>query len=273
MTDYLAINRANWDERAPMHAASADYGVESFLADPAHLSDVVRFDRARLGDLTGVRGVHLQCHIGTDTLSLSRLGAWMSGLDLSPASLAEARGLAERTGTTIDYHEAPVYDAVDVFGAGTFDLVYTGVGALCWLPDIARWGRTVAGLLRPGGRVFLREAHPMLMTLDETADPAWPRYPYFEHAEPLVFDEPETYVETDARLSNGVTHTWNHGLAETITALLDNGLTLTAFTEHDSAPWCALPGQMVRVADSEWRMRDEPRRLAASFTLEAVKHS
>jgi hypothetical protein len=101
--DYRETNRAKWDERAPAHAASIDYAVERFVADPRHLSSVVRFDVPRLGDLTGVRGVHLQCHIGTDTVSLSRLGARMTGLDFSPASLAEARRLVERTGELVDF--------------------------------------------------------------------------------------------------------------------------------------------------------------------------
>ena len=98
MHDYLDVNRANWDERAPAHAASPDYAVERFVSDPSFISSVVSFDRPRLGDLTGVKGVHLQCHIGTDTISLARLGAQMTGLDFSPASLAEARNLARTHG-------------------------------------------------------------------------------------------------------------------------------------------------------------------------------
>ncbi|GAB3157306.1 class I SAM-dependent methyltransferase [Amycolatopsis sp. NPDC004378] len=272
MTDSFAVNKANWDERATLHAASPNYAFSRFASDPAHLSAVVRFDRPRLGDVAGLRGVHLQCHIGTDTVSLARLGAAMSGLDFSGAALTEARRLASAAGVEVDFHEANVYDAVEVLGAGRFDLVYTGIGALCWLPSAARWASVVAGLLRPGGRLFVREGHPMLWALDERADPAVPRYPYFEHAEPLVFDEPETYVTTDRRLENSVSHSWNHSLGEIITALLDNGLTLTGFTEHDSVPWNAIPGQMAHDEDAdEWRMKDEPRRVAASYTLQAVK--
>ncbi|WP_297543542.1 bifunctional 2-polyprenyl-6-hydroxyphenol methylase/3-demethylubiquinol 3-O-methyltransferase UbiG [Amycolatopsis sp.] len=271
MDDYLVINKARWDERAPAHAASSDYGFDRFIAEPDFLSRVVRFDRARLGDVTGLRGVHLQCHIGTDTLSLARLGARMSGLDLSSASLTEARKLAASTGTDIDYHEATVYDAVDVLGAGSFDLVYTGVGALCWLPDVARWARVVADLLRPGGRLFIREGHPMLWALDETAELPTLGYSYFETKEPLVFDEPGTYVDTDATFSNGLSHSWNHGLGEIITALMTAGLKLTQFVEHDSVPFEGLPGHMVRDDAGEWRLSANPERLAASYTIQAVK--
>jgi SAM-dependent methyltransferase len=271
MGDYVAINKAMWDERAPAHAASPDYGFDRFISDPQHLSGVVRFDRPRLGNLMGQRGVHLQCHIGTDTLSLTRLGARMTGLDFSPAALTHARRLTQRTGTDIDFHEADVYDAVDILGAEAFDFVYTGAGALCWLPNVARWARVVADLLRPGGRLFIREGHPMMWSLDDTADPPTLRYPYFEHAEAVVFDEPGTYVQTEVVFTHRLSHTWNHGLGEIITALLDAGMRLTALVEHDSVPWEALPGQMVADHAGEWRLSTEPERLAASYTMQAIK--
>lgn len=166
--EYLTINRANWDERAPIHETSPDYDRERFLRDPAAISDVVAFDRPRLGDLTGQRAVHLQCHIGTDTLSLARLGAQVVGLDLSPASLAAARRLAADTGTAIPFVESDVYGAPEALAEhGPFDLVYTGIGAIGWLPSIDRWAQTVAALLRPGGRLFIREGHPVLWSLDD----------------------------------------------------------------------------------------------------------
>ncbi len=271
MSDYITVNKANWDERAPAHAASEDYAVERFRTDPGFLSEVVRFDLPRLGDLTGDRGLHLQCHIGTDTLSLARLGARMSGLDFSPAALAQARRLAASTGAEIDFHEAEVYDAAEVLGSERFDLVYTGMGALCWLPSVARWAGVVAALLRPGGRLFIREAHPMLWAFDEYTDRLDLRYPYFEHEEPVVIDEPGTYVETDTVFGHGLSHTWNHGLGEIITALLDAGLRLTTLVEHDSLPWNALPRHMAQNDTGEWRLADRPERLAASYTLVAVR--
>ncbi len=271
--DYRVVNRANWDERADAHAASAEYAVDRFVADSAHLSGVVRFDLPRLGDVAGLRAVHLQCHIGTDTLSLSRLGAAMTGLDFSAPALAHARALAARTGADIDYVEGDVYDAPDLLGRGGFDLVFTGIGALCWLPDIRRWGAVVGALLRPGGRLFLREGHPMLWALDDERDDGLlvVDYPYFEHAEPLVFDYDSSYVTTDATFSQTRTMEWNHGLGEIVTALIDAGLSITALQEHDSVPWDALPGRMVVDAAGEYRLVDRPRRLPCSYTLQAVR--
>jgi SAM-dependent methyltransferase len=269
--EYLRVNKANWDDRAPAHAASAHYGLDRYVEDPTWLSRVVRFDRPRLGDITGLVAIHLQCHIATDTISLARLGANMTGLDFSPASLAEARKLADRTGTPIRFVESDVYSALELLEPGSFDLVYTGIGALHWLPDVARWAGVVSRLLRPGGRLFIRETHPMLATVDETVtDKVVIEYPYFELDSPQVFDEPGTYVETDAVFSATVTHEWNHGLAETVTALMDAGMELTSLVEHDSVPWEAMPGQMTMDEETgEWRLSDRPWRLAATYTLQA----
>ena len=274
MDDYREVNRANWDERVPAHAASPDYQVAQYEQDPSYLGHVVRFDLPRLGDISGLRGVHLQCHIGTDTVSLARLGARMSGLDFSGPAIEQAQSFADRLGHEIDFHQADVYDAVEVLGEASYDLVFTGIGALGWLPDIERWAGTVAGLLKPGGRLFIREGHPMLWALEGSQHHGLITlgYPYFETEAPMIWDEGGTYVETDVEFTQNVTHEWNHGLAEIITALMNAGLQLTALEEHDSVPWCALPGHMTLNADTgEWRLTDHPERLPASYTLQALK--
>ena len=286
--DYLAVNRANWDSRAAIHARG--YDIDRLLADPAALSDVVRFDAERLGDLGGLAVVHLQCHIGTDTLSLARLGARVTGLDLSGGSLAVARELAGRAGTAIDYVESDVYGAVDALGAGRFDLVYTGIGAICWLPSIRRWAQVVADLLRPGGRLFIRDGHPVLnavlaMTVaDEHPDRAQQPWlsgpgavtpalelPYFEQVEPVEWLDDTTYGGPGV-VASPRTLEWNHGLGEIVTAVLEAGLELTGLVEHDSVPWEPFPGLMAfDPASGEYRLADRPQRLPASFTLTARK--
>jgi SAM-dependent methyltransferase len=216
--------------------------------------------------------VHLQCHIGTDTVSLARLGATMTGLDLSDKSLEEARRLAKTAGADIRFVQADVYDAPEAVG-GDYDLVYTGIGALCWLPDIERWGRTVAALLRPGGRLFIREGHPVLWALDyeRTDDLLALELPYFENEEPLIFDEATTYVTTDTEISHTTTHEWNHGLGEIVTALLGAGMTITGLVEHTSVPWEALRGHMRGVGGGEWQIAERPERLPHTYTLQAIR--
>jgi SAM-dependent methyltransferase len=271
VNDYIAVNRANWDSRVPHHVAA--YGIERFREDPGHLSEVVAFDRPRLGTIDGLDVVHLQCHIGTDTLSLARLGAGsVTGLDFSPPALEAAARLASDCGTAIAYVESELYDAVGALGAGRFDLVYTGIGALCWLPDIRRWAEVVATLLRPGGRLFLREGHPMLWALSDPRPDGLlvVEYPYFE-TEGVPFSEEQSYVDHAEPLTAPDIIHFNHGLAEVITALMAVGMTLTAIEEHDTVPWNALADAMEEVGGGEYRLRESPARLAATYTLQATK--
>src|SRR5699024_9100412 len=202
-------NRANWDDRAALHEA-AGYGIEELVRDPALITPEVAQDRGRLGDLAGLDVVHLQCHLGTDTVSLSRLGARrVVGVDLSPGSLRRARLLAERAGAAIEYVEANVYDAREAV-EGAFDLVYTSLGVLCWLPDVTAWAQVVASLLRPGGRFLIRDDHPMFMTVGEdVSDGLRIEQPYFQRPEPMTWDEAGSYVQSpqDApAFENGVNH-------------------------------------------------------------------
>ncbi len=272
--DHLAHNQANWDQRAVLHAArdGSGYDVQTYVHDRAKLSDVVRFDQPRLGDIVGLRAVHLQCHIGTDTISLARLGADVVGLDFSERSVDEARRLASDTGSTATFVHAAVDDAVEVLGHSRFDLVYTGIGALCWLPRIEDWAAVVAALLTPGGSLFLREVHPIVWSMDETLDDGLNlRFPYFEQDQPLEWDDDQTYVDTPGRLTATTTYEWNHSLGEIVTSLLHNGLRLDMLVEHDSIPWEALPGQMSVHPDGEWRLSQNSGVVPLSYTLRATK--
>jgi SAM-dependent methyltransferase len=197
----------------------------------------------------------------------------MTGLDFSGPAVAEATRLAAAVGAGAAFVQSDVYSAADVLEPGSFDLVYTGIGALTWLPDIRRWGRVVADLLRPGGRLFIRDGHPMLLTLDFTEDGRLVvTEPYFETAQAQVSDYDGTYVSTDVTIEHTVTHWWNHGIGEIVSALLEAGLTLTGLAEHDSIPWRAFSGEtMTSAGGGEWRLAEMPERLAASFTIQAIK--
>ena len=267
---YYRDNLAAWDERAPAHARAAGYKVSRFHEDPAYLSDVVTFDVPLLGDVSGLDGVHLQCHIGTDTVSLSRRGARMKGLDFSGESIAQARALAQETGADIEFVQSDVYAAVDVLGREQFDFVFTGIGALCWLPDVRRWAQVVHDLLRPGGFLFIREGHPMLWAMDESVDDELVAgYPYFEVPTPVTDEHDGSYLPVDTTFRSDVSHSWNHGIGETVMALLDTGMALDLLVEHDSCPWEALPGKMAEGEDGEWRLLERPERLPLTYTLKA----
>ena len=233
----------------------------------------MRFDLPRLGDIADLDVVHLQCHIGTDTLSLFRLGArTVTGLDFSRPALDAAAGLADGCGASIDYVESELYDAVSVLGADRFDLVYTGIGALCWLPDVRRWADVVAALLRPGGRLFIREGHPVLWSLSDPRPDGLLviEYPYFE-TEGIRFSEDQSYVPHEEPLASPDLIHFNHGIAEVITAVVAAGMTLDAIEEHDSVPWNPLDDAMEGIGNGEYRLRNDVARLPATYTLQATK--
>jgi SAM-dependent methyltransferase len=155
----------------------------------------------------------------------------------------------------LSFVEASTYDALSVLEPGFFDLVFTGIGALCWLPDIRRWASVVSNLLKPGGRFFIREGHPVLWSIDEKITSHLQiQYPYFETLEPMVIDDDSTYMplaDKSKKFESTKTMEWNHGLGEIVQALLDEGLEITGLTEHRSVPWEALPGQMVDVGNGK----------------------
>lgn len=269
MHDYLEINRANWDSRVRHHLTG--YDLDSFRSDPTFLSGVVRFDLPRLGDISKLDVIHLQCHIGTDTMSLARLGARsVTGLDFSPEAVRAARALAHELGHDIKYVASTVNEAPHVVGQHQFDLVYTGIGALCWLPRITEWATVVRQLLRPGGRLLVRDGHPMLYSIgDVTPDGTFRlAYSYVED-EGTLAHETTSYVPHEGELTAPESVSFNHGIGELLTALIQEGFVIDGFEEHDSVPWDALPGAMVHDQMGEFRLRDRPERLAASFTLRA----
>lgn len=257
----------------PLHVAPGGYDLAGF-DDPYYLSGVVRYDRPRLGDIANLDVVHLQCHVGTDTVSLARLGPRsVIGLDFSPSAIAAGIALATRAGGDVRFVECDVYDSARVLGAECCDLVYTGIGAICWLPDIRGWAAVVSDLLRPGGRLFMREGHPMLDTISDTRedDLLVVHYPYFETAGTTFTDESTYGGEGIVSAPRGVS--FNHGLGEVFTALTDAGLTVTALDEHREAPWRALGDAMVDSADfdGEYVLAQNPERLPLTYTIQAQK--
>jgi SAM-dependent methyltransferase len=274
MTDeWRSINLANWESRVPLHTAPDGYELAGF-DDPEYLSPVVRYDLPRLGRLDGRDVVHLQCHIGTDTVSLARLGARsVTGLDFSPAALEAGRALAQRAKADVRFVEADAYDAVAVLGPEYCDVVYTGIGAICWLPDIRRWADVVAGLLRPGGRLFMREGHPVLWAIcDPRPDGLLVlEYPYFETGG-TVFVEEDSYAGTGI-VAAPESVSFNHGLGEVFTALTEAGLAVTALVEHREVPWNPLGDAMIPSPDfdEEYVLASGRDRMPLSYTLQAVK--
>lgn len=225
--EHLETNRALWDERVPIHVASRFYDVDGFRAGRDTLQP---FERAEVGDVAGRSLVHLQCHFGMDTLSWARSGARVTGLDFSVPAIEQARRLADEVGVDAEFVVANVYDAVAALERRQFDIVYVGIGSLCWLPDVAAWAAVVAALLRPGGRLYLADGHPFTATLaDEDLTVA---NSYFSPV-PQVWDEPGTYADLGAATRHNRSYEWVHPLGEIVNALLENGLRLEFLHERD----------------------------------------
>ncbi len=215
---WFEANRAWWDERVPIHLASDFYGVDQFRAGRSTLEP---FEVAELGDMSERSLVHLQCHFGLDTLSCARLGARVTGLDFSAPAIEAARQLAVATGLEARFEVGNVYDAPDVLRE-RYDIVYTGKGALAWLPDLAAWADVVVGLLRPRGTVYLAEFHPFT---DVFADQDLTvRYGYFGQPEPMVDETPGTYADPSAATTHNRTGEWAHPIGEVLTELAVRGL-------------------------------------------------
>lgn len=225
--EWLALNRAMWDERVPIHVDSAHYDLAAFRVGRNTIRD---FELAEVGDVRGKTLLHLQCHIGLDTLSWARRGAAVTGLDFSEPAIHEARALARTLHLAAGFVAADVHDAVDALCGRTFDVVYTGAGALCWLPDLSWWAEVAAALTRPGGFVYLAEFHPFADTLDDQARTV--SGDYFNRA-PHVSDVPGTYADADAETVNNRSVEWLHGIGDVVTALAGAGLRVELLHEHD----------------------------------------
>lgn len=264
---HLDANRANWDDRVPIHLASEFYDVEGWLAAapgprPRELD--------ALGDVSGLDLVHLQCHFGLDTLAFARAGARVTGLDLSGAAVAEATSLARRAGLdhVAGFVESDVLDAAAALAPDTFDVVYVSLGALCWLPSVRRWADQVGALLRPGGRLYLHDGHPLQWACAE--DDLRLEHTYFEEADPYVDDGDVTYTDGDGRLSHTRSYEWNHSLGEIVGALLGNGLRIDGLTEHDWTVYPRFPW-LVRGEEDRWVPPPGRPRVPLTFTLLASR--
>ncbi|MBL7938053.1 MAG: class I SAM-dependent methyltransferase [Flavobacteriales bacterium] len=227
-TRAFEANRAAWNARTLLHVGSEFYDVESFVSGRNSLSAL---ELELLGDVRGKRILHLQCHFGQDTLSLARMGAEVTGLDLSDTAIDEARKLTARCGLKAEWVIGNVIDHVPELD-GIFDIVFTSFGTVGWLPDLKPWAANIQRYLKPGGRFVFVEFHPVLWMYDN--DFTHPAYSYFNR-ERIVEEEQGSYADRYAEIKLS-SYCWNHDLAEVLSALLDNGLRLERIVEIDGSP-------------------------------------
>ncbi|MDA8263049.1 MAG: methyltransferase domain-containing protein [Actinomycetota bacterium] len=236
-SEFFEANLAYWEAAVPAHRSSAFYGIDEWIAAGAPPRPR---EHALLGDVAGLDLVHLQCHFGKDSLAWANVGARVTGVDFSPAAIDQARTLAERLGLTsqASFVLGDAYDVPELLPPSSADVVYVSLGALMWLPSIDRWASLVAHLLRPGGRLFLHEVHPIGLILDRVQDGWMLRGSYFESDDPMIDTSEGSYTDGAESVGIHTTYSWNHSLSEVISALLRHGLVVTHLEEHS---WTSFP--------------------------------
>lgn len=233
LNDYLEVNRQTWNEKTKTHIASDFYDQPNFLDGKSSLNQI---ELDLLGDVKGKSILHLQCHFGQDSISLSRMGAQVTGIDFSDKAIAEAKEIAAQVGTDTRFVCCDVYSLPELI-TGSFDIVFTSYGTIGWLPDIEKWAGVVAHFLKPEGRFIMAEFHPVVWMFDNDFKEI--QYRYFKD-EPILETESGTYAEKEAPIQTK-TITWNHALSEVWSALANQNIAISQFREFDYSPYNIFP--------------------------------
>lgn len=257
-------NRAHWDELAPVHARA--YREVDLLKRGEPVLDEIEL--RDVGDVEGKSLLHLQCHIGTDTLAWARRGAVVTGVDFSSESIAVARQLQGELGLEATFICANIYDLPAVLDQ-QFDVVYTSRGVLCWLRDLEEWGRIIARFLKPGGIFYIMEAHPFCYTFERDDDGELRlTYPYFHSPEPTVWDDLDGDYADGTYIPQHPSYEWQWSLDDIFGALLKAGLQIERFNEYERLFFKLFPG-MVEGPARWYRLPEYAGRLPLLFTLRA----
>jgi SAM-dependent methyltransferase len=274
--DAVRANNELWDEWTQIHERSEFYDLDGFKSGERRPIRLADYEIEEIGDVSGLSLLHLQCHFGIDTLSWARLGANVTGADFSQAAV----DLATRTATDIGLADRARFVRSDLFELpdvleGSFDLVYTSRGVLGWMPDIRRWAEVVAHFVRPGGRFYITEIHPVAQVFEnENVAPGQLDlvYPYWEHRAPLAFDNIGSYADPDAHVTVPKEFGWDHGLGEIVTALIDAGLRIDSLREYPFVEWKL--DFLVEAPDRTWRLPESVKgELPLFFSILATKPS
>jgi len=227
--DYLEINKKTWNEKTEVHLTSDFYANDEFIKGKSSLNSI---ELALLGDITGKKILHLQCHFGQDTLSLARMGATATGIDLSDQAIATAKKLNEELNLNAQFICSDVYNLPTILDE-QFDIVFTSYGTIGWLPDLDKWANVVQHFLKPEGKFIMADFHPVVWMFDNDFKEVF--YSYF-NIEPIIEEESGTYGDRDADIQTK-TITWNHPTSEVLNALIQHGLQINSFNEYDYSPY------------------------------------
>ena len=245
-TDYLQKNKASWNKRTEFHVKSDFYQNEAFIKGANSLQSI---EMELLGNIKGKNILHLQCHFGQDTLSMARMGAQTTGIDLSDKAIEQARDLNKQLGLQSEFICCDIYDLPNHLD-NKFDIVFTSYGTIGWLPDMDKWAAIVSRYLKPGGQFIFAEFHPFVWMFDD--DFSKIQYPYFK-ADPIIEMEAATYADGNADI-NLECVTWNHSLSEVISSLIKQGIEIIDFQEYDYSPYDCF-SHTEKIGDKQFRIK------------------
>lgn len=260
-SDYIQKNRTSWNQRTAYHIQSDFYDLKGFIQGKSSLNEI---ETRLLGDIRGKSLLHLQCHFGQDTLSLARLGAVPTGVDLSDRAIEEAQKLNEQLGLKARFICCDLYELPENLDE-RFDIVFTTYGTIGWLPDLDRWAKIVRRFLKPGGTFLMAEFHPVVWMFDD--DFAEVKYRYFK-SDPIVEITNGTYADRDAPIQLESV-SWNHGLSEVVGSLLANGLQIIDFQEYDYSPYDCF-NHTEKLAENKYRIKHLGNKIPMVYSLKAI---
>ena len=261
--NYLSINKASWNARTEIHVDSEFYDIDSFLKGKNSLNDI---ELPLLGDLTGKSVLHLQCHFGQDTISLGRLGATATGMDLSDKAIAKAEDLAKQANIDATFICCDVYDLPQHLDA-KFDIVFTTYGTIGWLPDLDKWAKVIAHFLKPNGKLVFAEFHPVVWMFDNDFDKIG--YNYF-NTEAIVETESGTYTNPEAPIVQKYV-SWNHPISEVVNSLVQNGLAINLLNEYDYSPYNCFK-HTIEFEPSKFRIKHLDNKIPMVYAIVATKN-
>jgi 2-polyprenyl-3-methyl-5-hydroxy-6-metoxy-1,4-benzoquinol methylase len=260
--NYIEINLHSWNNRVDTHLKSEFYDVDNFIKGQTSLNII---ELALLGDLRGKTILHLQCHFGQDTISLSRLGASVTGVDLSDKAIESANELAKQTNANTTFICCNIYDLPRHLDK-QFDIVFTSYGTIGWLPDLDKWAKIISTFLKPNGHFVFVEFHPVVWMFDDNFEKI--SYNYFNSGA-IIESDSGTYADKTANISQESVM-WNHGLGEVITSLIKNGLEINELIEYDYAPYNCF-NKTIEFEPKKYRIEHLDDKIPMVFSITASK--
>lgn len=262
--DYIAINRQSWNNRVESHLKSAFYDHDNFLTGKTSLNSI---ELALLGDLSGKTILHLQCHFGQDTISLSRRGAIVTGVDLSDKAIESAKQIAADTQANATFICCDIYD-LEKHLDKQFDIVFTSYGTIGWLPDLNKWANIITRFLKPNGQFVFVEFHPVVWMFDDDFENIG--YSYFNTGA-IVETENGTYADKKAEITQSYVM-WNHGIGEVLNSLIKNELEIKSFDEYDYSPYNCF-NKTVAIEPNKFRIAHLDNKIPMVYSITATKKS